>query len=84
MNDGTRVSIGKQNVSTIMDFKIYNLLIKPEKVFSKNQRVVEYNEYNFFDLIKKARKDEANEGRLLAEAIIKRHTYFLNILQKIY
>ena len=68
MSDGTRVSTDKQNISTIMDFKIYNLLIKPEKVFSKNQRVVEYNEYNFFDLIKKARKDEANEGRLLAEA----------------
>ena len=68
MSDGTRVSTNKENISTIMDFKKYNLLIKPEKINIKGPRVIEYNEYNFFDLIKKARKDKVNEGKLLAEA----------------
>ena len=68
MRDGTRISTNKEKISTIMDFEKYNLLIKPEKINSKVARVIEYNEYNFFDLIKKAKKDTANEGKLLAEA----------------
>ena len=67
MINGTRISTNKENISTIMDFEKYNLLIKPDKK-DKVSRVVEYNEYSFFDLIKKAKKDKSNEGKLLAEA----------------
>ena len=68
MNNGTRISTNKENISTIMDFKKYNLLIKQDKINSNGPRVVEYNEYSFWDLIKKAKKDTVNKGKLLSEA----------------
>ena len=68
LNKGTRISTDQNNISTIMDFKKYNLVIKTDKIKSNEPRVVEYNEYNFFQLIKKSKSDLANEGNLLAEA----------------
>ena len=68
MNSGTRVSTDQNNTSTIMDFEEYNLKIKTEQTKSKAPRVVEHNEYNFFQLIKKSQDDRANEGKWLAEA----------------
>ena len=69
MNQGTRISTNENNNSTIMDFKKYNIEIKKNIIQSNNDvRVIEYNEYNFFDLIKKANKDIKNQGKLLAEA----------------
>lgn len=69
MNQGTRISTNENNNSTIMDFKKYNIEIKKNIIQLNNDvRVIEYNEYNFFDLIKKANKDIKNQGKLLAEA----------------
>ena len=68
MNKGTRISTDLNNISTIMDFEKYNLLIKTNKIKSNEPRVIEYNEYNFFELIKKVNTDKANKGKLLAEA----------------
>ena len=69
MNQGTRISTNENNNSTIMDFKKYNIEIKKNIIqLNNNVRVIEYNEYNFFDLIKKANKDIKNQGKLLAEA----------------
>ncbi len=69
MNQGTRISTNENNNSTIMDFKKYNIEIKKNIIQSNNDvRVIEYNEYNFFDLIKKANKDIKNQGKILAEA----------------
>ncbi len=44
------------------------MIIKPDKVKDNAIRVIEYNEYNFFELIKKADADKTNKGKLLAEA----------------
>ena len=68
MNEGTRISTNLDNISTIMDFKKYDLIIKSDKVKENEIRVIEYNEYNFFELIKKANDDKVNKGKLLAEA----------------
>ena len=69
MNEGTRISTNENNISTIMDFKKYNIEIKKNIIQSNNgARVIEYNEYNFFDLIKQANQDIKNKGKLLAEA----------------
>ena len=68
MNKGTRISTDLNNISTIMDFEKYNFLIKQDKIITNGIRVVEYNEFNFFELIKKADTDKANKGKLLAEA----------------
>ena len=70
MNKGTRISTDLNNISTIMDFEKYNFLIKQDKkkIITNGIRIIEYNEYNFFELIKKADTDKTNKGKLLAEA----------------
>ena len=68
MNEGTRISTNLDNISTIIDFKKYDLIIKSDEVKENEIRVIEYNEYNFFELIKKANEDKVNKGKLLAEA----------------
>ena len=84
MNNGTRVSTNLKNISTIMDFEKYNLVIeKTDKIKSNGTRVVEYNEYNFFELIRKAKKDKAKEGKLLAEAHNRNTICFLPIIYTI-
>ena len=50
------------------------------KIKQKNsKRIVEYNEYNFFDLIKKAENSLSNKGKLLAEAHSRNTVTFLPI-----
>ena len=80
MNKGTRISTNPDNISTIMDFETYDLIIKLDEVKEKEIRVIEYNEYNFFELIKKANNDKANKGKLLAEAHNRNTICFLPII----
>ena len=80
MNKGTRISTNLDNTSTIMDFEKYDLIIKPDKVKDNAIRVIEYNEYNFFELIKKANHNKANKGKLLAEAHNRNTICFLPII----
>ena len=80
MNQGTRISTNLNNISTIMDFKKYNLVIKTDKIKSNGPRVFENNEYNFFELIDKSKEDSANEGKLLAEAHNRNTVCFLPII----
>ncbi len=80
MDEGTRVSTDNSKNSTILDFKNYNLII--EDLGSKNysKRIVEYNEYNFFDLITKANQNASKKGKLLAEAHSRNTVTFLPIV----
>ena len=69
MIDGTRISTDLKGKSTIINFEKYNIEIKEERNKSKTDpRVVEYNEYYFFELIKKSKDISKNQGKLIAEA----------------
>jgi lipopolysaccharide export system permease protein len=68
MNKGTRFSTKISEEPTILDFENYELEIKKNQFKSVSSRVVEYNEYSFFDLIKKAHQNKSKKGKLLAEA----------------
>ncbi len=80
MNEGTRISTDISKNSTILDFNNYNLEIKNNISKLKSNRIVEYNEYNFFDLIKKANENKAKQGKLLAEAHSRNTVSFLPIV----
>ena len=68
MFDGTRISTDEKGRSTILNFDNYNITVKKKEHNPVNHRVVEYNEFSFFELIKKAEKNLPNQGKLLAEA----------------
>ena len=68
MDEGTRFSTKGSKEPTILDFKNYKLEIMKNKSNSTSSRVVEYNEYSFFDLIKKANQSKNKKGKLIAEA----------------
>ncbi len=68
MQDGTRISTDTNDRSTILSFKSYNIEILQENNKKSSSRVVEYNEYNFFELLKKSKNAKENRGKLLAEA----------------
>ena len=68
MDEGTRFLTAAAQETTILDFDNYKLEIKTIKLKTISDRVVEYNEYSFFDLIKEANQNESKEGKLLAEA----------------
>ena len=69
MKDGTKVSTDLKGKSTILNFRSYDIEIKRESSKSNAvQRVVEYNEYSFFELINKSKNVEKSKGKLLAEA----------------
>ena len=68
MDEGTRFSTKGSKEPTILDFKNYKLEIMKNKSKSTSSRVVEYNEYSFFDLIKKANQSKDKKGKLIAEA----------------
>ena len=70
MKDGTRVSTDPRGKSTILSFQRYDIEIKkPESSKSDlYNRVVEYNEYSFFELIKRSKSLNKNKGKFLAEA----------------
>jgi len=71
--NGTRIVTNKQGKSTILKFKKYNIEINSDnnKISSakkSSKRMVEYNEYNFFELIELAKTNSNKKGKLLAEA----------------
>ncbi len=70
MKDGTRVSTDIKGKSTILNFQKYNIKIKNTERSKSDayNRVVEYNEYSFFELINKSKNFKKNEGKFLAEA----------------
>ena len=68
MNEGTRFLTNVSQEPTILDFDNYKLQIKTTKLKTVSDRVVEYNEYSFFDLIKEADQNKSKKGKLLAEA----------------
>ena len=68
MDNGTRISTDLKGKSTILNFKIYDVKIDQEKNKVKEPRVIEYKEYHFFDLLKKATNAGNKKGKLLAEA----------------
>ncbi|MDC0228290.1 LptF/LptG family permease, partial [Alphaproteobacteria bacterium] len=80
LKNGTRVSTDAKNKPTILNFEKYNVKITNDKTEKIEQRVVEYNEYNFFELIKKANEKNSNQGKLLAEAHNRNTIIFLPIL----
>ena len=67
MQDGTRISTDLKGKSTILNFKSYDIEIIKDKN-KRSTRVVEYNEYKFFELLKKSKNAKENKGKLLAEA----------------
>ena len=68
MKEGTRISTDTKGSSTILNFYSYDIEIKQENNKVTEPRVVEYNEYNFFELLKKSENAGKNKGKLLAEA----------------
>ena len=68
MKDGTRISTDLDGNSTILNFKRYDIKIKKDILNKKKSRVIEYNEYSFFELINQAKIAKNDKGKLLAEA----------------
>ncbi len=68
MQNGTRISTDSKGKSTILSFKSYDIEIKQESDKKTSSRVIEYNEYNFFELLKKSKTAKEKKGKLLAEA----------------
>ena len=68
MQNGTRISTDSKGKSTILNFKSYDIEIKQESDKKTSSRVIEYNEYNFFELLKKSKNSKEKKGKLLAEA----------------
>ncbi len=68
MQNGTRISTDLKGKSTILNFKKYDIEIKQESDKKTSSRVIEYNEYNFFELLKKSKNSKEKKGKLLAEA----------------
>ena len=80
MIEGTRISTDKKGRSTLLNFDNYNIIIQKDKKKSVASRVVEYNEYSFFELIKKAEKNLNKRGKLLAEAHTRNTIIFMPII----
>ena len=80
MIEGTRISTDKKGRSTLLNFDNYNITIQKDKKKSVAPRVVEYNEYSFFELIKKAEKNLDKRGKLLAEAHTRNTIIFMPII----
>ena len=80
MIDGTRISTDNKGRSTILNFDNYNIKVKKDDKKSVESRVIEYNEYSFFELIKKAEKSLKHQGKLLAEAHTRNTIIFMPII----
>ena len=80
MIEGTRISTDKKGRSTLLNFDNYNITIKKNKKKAVSSRVVEYNEYSFFELINKAEKNLDKRGKLLAEAHTRNTIIFMPII----
>jgi len=68
MQNGTRISTDLKGKSTILNFKSYDIKIKQESDKKTSSRVIEYNEYSFFELLRKSKNAKEKKGKLLAEA----------------
>ena len=66
--NGTKIVTNKQGRSTILKFDKYNIEIESNNSKKTTNRVVEYNEYNFFQLLEFAKQNNNKKGKLLAEA----------------
>ena len=80
MSEGTRISTDKKGRSTILNFDNYSLKVQLNDNKPVNKRVIEYNEFSFFELIKKAEKNSGNYGKLLAEAHTRNTVIFMPIV----
>ena len=80
MIEGTRISTDKKGRSTILNFDNYNITIQKDKKKLVATRVVEYNEYSFFELIQKAEKNLSKRGKFLAEAHTRNTIVFMPII----
>jgi lipopolysaccharide export system permease protein len=68
LKNGTKIVTDNQGRSTILKFDKYNIEIKSRADKGSTDRVVEYNEYSFFELLELAEKNNNKKGKLLAEA----------------
>tara|TARA_B100000242_G_C42982060_1_gene455849 strand:+ start:20 stop:1138 length:1119 start_codon:yes stop_codon:yes gene_type:complete len=72
MSDGIRISTNLKGTSTLLNFKFYDIEINKKTNGEKNKeikpRLVEYNEYDFFELLNKSNNAGKNKGKFLAEA----------------
>jgi len=68
LKNGTKIVTNNQGRSTILKFDKYNIKIKSNAAKTSTDRVIEYNEYNFFELIELAEKNNSKKGKFLAEA----------------
>ena len=80
MQDGTRISNDLKGRSTILNFKNYDIEIKQESSKKTSSRVVEYNEYNFFELLDKAKNAKEKKGKFLAEAHSRNTIIFMPLI----
>ena len=80
MIKGTRISTDKMGNSTILNFDNYNLTVREDKNKSISNRVIEYNEFSFFELLKKAQQKLLHQGKLLAEAHTRNTVFFMPII----
>ncbi len=80
MIDGIRISTDKKGRSTILNFDNYDIKVQKDDKKPLGARVIEYNEYSFLELIKKADKKLKNQGKLLAEAHTRNTITFMPII----
>ncbi len=80
MIQGTRISTDQKGRSTILNFDNYNLIVQEDRKKSVSSRVVEYNEFSFFELLEKAETKPSNHGKLLAEAHTRNTIIFMPII----
>lgn len=80
MQNGTRISTDSKGKSTILNFKSYDIEIKQESDKKSSSRVIEYNEYNFFELLKKSKNSKERKGKLLAEAHSRNTIVFMPLI----
>jgi len=80
MQNGTRISTNLRGKSTILKFKSYDIEIKQKSDKKTSPRVIEYNEYNFFELLEKSKNAKEKKGKLLAEAHSRNTTAFMPLV----
>ena len=71
LKKGTKIISDKKSIPTIIDFDLETIpyrTISSSKENKKTKRVIEFNELNYFELIKKSFLDKKTEGKYLSEA----------------
>ena len=80
LNNGTKLTTNEKGQTTILNFERYSIEIKKDQTDAVSQRVIEYNEYSFFELINMAKKQGMKKGKLLAEAHYRNMIIFLPLV----